>query len=344
MDDIKKGPGKWTTQEIEAAIKLLELSESVSNAAEKLGASCSSLRSAFRRRGLPSPSSFLNPPDENLVWGQATISVKRKKGVSWRTHLVIPDAHAKPGVSNDRFEWLGKLIVDKRPDVVVCIGDFADMESLSSYDKGKRSFEGRRYKKDVAAVIDAQERMFAPINCLNAELKEQGLEPYEPRFVMTLGNHENRVNRVVNDSPELDGIMSINDLNYEEFGWEVYPFLDRVVIDDIAYSHFFTSGVMNRPIGGEHAAASLVKKQFMSCTAGHSHLRDFAERTRADGTRIQGLVCGCFFDHEEEYATVANSLWWRGVVLKHEVQDGQYEPEFISIAKMKAVYSEPKTS
>ena len=62
--------------------------------------------------------------------------------------LIIPDAHAEPNYDNDRFTWLGSLIFEKKPDVVVCLGDWFDMASLSSHDKGKKSFEGRRYKQE----------------------------------------------------------------------------------------------------------------------------------------------------------------------------------------------------
>lgn len=46
-----------------------------------------------------------------------------------RRHLVIPDVQAKDGVPLDHLEWIGRYIADKRPDVIVCIGDFADMPS-----------------------------------------------------------------------------------------------------------------------------------------------------------------------------------------------------------------------
>ena len=72
--------------------------------------------------------------------------------------LIVGDTHAHPNHSNERFTWLGRYIVDSKPDKVVQIGDFADMPSLCSYDKGRRSFEGRRYNKDIAAAIDAQEK------------------------------------------------------------------------------------------------------------------------------------------------------------------------------------------
>jgi len=66
------------------------------------------------------------------------------------THLVLPDMQVKEGVDLSYLDWVGKYIVDKKPDVIINIGDFADMPSLSMYDVGKKSFEGRRYKKDIS--------------------------------------------------------------------------------------------------------------------------------------------------------------------------------------------------
>jgi hypothetical protein len=53
-----------------------------------------------------------------------------------RMHIVIPDVQAKPGVRLDHLDWVGNYIAEKKPDVIVCIGDFADMEALSAYDRG----------------------------------------------------------------------------------------------------------------------------------------------------------------------------------------------------------------
>ena len=66
--------------------------------------------------------------------------------------LVLPDVQSKPGIDFTYLTRIGTYALEKKPDVIVCIGDFADMESLSSYDKGKKSFEGRRFKKDIEAA------------------------------------------------------------------------------------------------------------------------------------------------------------------------------------------------
>jgi hypothetical protein len=46
------------------------------------------------------------------------------------THLIIPDCQIKPGHDYNYLRAIGNYIVKKRPDVIVNIGDFAEMTSL----------------------------------------------------------------------------------------------------------------------------------------------------------------------------------------------------------------------
>lgn len=257
-----------------------------------------------------------------------------------RTHLVIPDSHATPSHNNDRFSLLGKFIIDRKPDVIVDIGDHADMPSLSSYDKGKKSFEGRRYKKDIAAVKESLDFMFKPILEYNERQARNHKERYKPELHLTLGNHEHRINRVCELHPELDGTLNTDDLGYAEYGFTVHPYTKPVFIDGIAYCHHFSSGVMGRPISGEHPAHALITKMHMSCVQGHSHIRDFCERTGADGRRVQGLVVGCYLDEDqwEDYAGEANNMWWKGLIMLHNVENGEFEPEFINVKQLRKLY------
>lgn len=246
-----------------------------------------------------------------------------------KTHLIIPDSHAHPDFHNKRYEWLGNLIVDIKPDVVVDIGDWWDMPSLCSYDKGKKSFEGRRYKKDIEAGLDAQDRMMSIIKRQKKKL---------PRFIRTLGNHEHRINKAVDLDPILEGTIGINDLQSREYGWEEYPFLHPVEVDGVTYQHYFTSGIMGRPISGERHAQSLILKQLRSCTQGHSHLFDYCVRSDVRGRKIHGCVVGVFQDYEADYAGPANRMWNAGVVVKRGVENGEYDLEHISLKRLKQAY------
>ena len=195
--------------------------------------------------------------------------------------IVLPDSHATPGKSNDRYEWFAKLVLDEAPDMVVDIGDFWSMDSLSSYDKGTRSFEGRRYKADIEVGLDAQERIWD----ITRKPKKKG-----PKWFRTIGNHEQRIERAVEHDPVLEGTIGLSDLQSKEYGWEEIPFLHPLELEGITFQHYFTSGIMGRPIGGENHARSLITKQFKSCVQGHSHTFDYARRTDATGKKIHGVV------------------------------------------------------
>ncbi len=256
--------------------------------------------------------------------------------------LVIGDPHAKPGVSNRRFDWLGNLIAEELPEVIVCMGDFNDMESLSSYDVGKKSFEGRRYKCDIAAGIDALKRINAPIDRLNANRKRAGKKPYRPRKIMLGGNHDDgRLARVIESDPKMDGTIGIADCQYTEYGWEYVKFLTPITVAGITYSHYFTSGVMGRPIGGEMPALSLINKMHTSCIAGHLHLWSMAYRTRPDGSKIWGGNAACYLDPDqrEAYAGAANEMWARGLLKLYDVKDGDFSKfEWVDIKEVRRVY------
>jgi hypothetical protein len=112
--------------------------------------------------------------------------------VEARTHLIIPDTQAKHGVPTDHLRWIGNYIVERKPDVVVHLGDHADMPSLSSWDQGKRDFEGRRYSTDIEAANQAFDILNAPLHAYNEHRRAMKEKKYKPRRVLILGNHEEK--------------------------------------------------------------------------------------------------------------------------------------------------------
>lgn len=252
------------------------------------------------------------------------------------TILVIPDTQVKPGVPIDHLKWMSQYIIDKRPDVIVQIGDFADMSSLSSYDVGKKSFEGRRYKDDVQSVIDAQWELLVPLMNLQESQREHKKKVYKPRLVMTLGNHDERVNRAVNNDAKLDGVLSISDLKYKEFGWEVYPFLDVVTINGIAFSHYFPTGTAGRP---SSTANAQLRNQHMSCIAGHQQGLQIATGKRGDGTLLTSIIAGSFYLHDEEYLGPQGNNHWRGALMLHNCENGSFDLNLLPMKYLKEKYS-----
>jgi hypothetical protein len=50
------------------------------------------------------------------------------------------------------------------------------------------------------------------------------------------------------------------------------------------------------------------------------------------------LVAGCYKGSEETWAGQANRDWWKGCVIKREISNGMYEPEFVSLKRLKEMY------
>lgn len=250
-----------------------------------------------------------------------------------KVHAVIPDVQAKAGNDFKFLERVGHYLADKKPDVIVQIGDFADMPSLSSYDKGKKSFEGRSYTQDIEAANLAMGYLLDPILSEQERLKRNKEKQWKPRLVLTLGNHEERINRAIEEDRKLDGLISVDDLPYAN--WEVHPFLEIITIDGINYSHFFTSGVMNRPCT---SARQMLVKKHMSCVQGHVQTMDIATDYRADGSTITGLFAGCCYEHDEDYLTKQGNNYFRGIHLLYEVVDGSFYHHAISLNYLRRKY------
>ena len=252
--------------------------------------------------------------------------------------LVIPDTQVKPGVNTDHLEWAGKYAVKMKPDVIVHIGDHWDMPSLSSYDKkGSRQMEGKRYVADIAAGNEAMDRFMAPIHEEVDRLRRGKRKAWNPRLVYTMGNHEQRIERAVDQDAQLEDLISLDDFNLADHGWEVYPFLEPVVVDGVVFCHYICSGVMGRSITSARAGLT---KRHQSFVQGHVQHRDIAEAVRADGKRMTGIMCGAFYTHSEGYlsAQMNTEATWMGVWMLHSVNDGQMDYMPVSIDYLEAKY------
>ena len=251
-------------------------------------------------------------------------------------HAFIPDLQIKPGVDLSYLSHIGRYLADKKPDRIILIGDVADMPSLSSYDVGKKSFEGRTYKADVESVHEGMRLLMQPIFDEQQKLVNGGRKRWKPELILTLGNHEERINRAINLDRKLDGLISIRDLGYSNFGWQVFPFLEVVVRDGIAYSHYFTSGIMGRPVG---TASMQLNKKHMSCVAGHQQGRQIAYGRRADGKEMTSIIAGSCYLHDESYLGSQGNQHWRGMYMFHNVDDGSFDEMAVPLSYLIENYS-----
>lgn len=239
----------------------------------------------------------------------------------------VPDTQVKDGVPTDHLVAAGMYIAEKKPDVIVVGGDWWDFESLSRHDAaGSMKKEGKRYKKDVDAGRRAMDRFMTPI--------AQAIG-YNPTKVFTEGNHEWRQQRFVEEHPVLEGTISKDDLHLADYGWQIVPFLQPIIIGGVAFCHFFPNGVMGRPIT---KADDLLKKMHMSCVAGHQQGRRIAFDKRGDGQEMTAIISGSFYEHDEDYLGPFNNKHWRGMWFLHEVKNGGFDEMALSLGYLKRRY------
>lgn len=254
-----------------------------------------------------------------------------------KTAIVFSCAHSKPSVSNERFNWLGKLIYDVRPDYVVDLGDTHDMHSLNQYDSGKPGApNAKSYQADIEHAMDAQERLWHIFSHYKRKRPTRyGIE----------GNHEHRIRRSIALDPRLEGEkygISFDHLETNRWYDEYIEYEDGapggLMLDGVLYSHFVQSGNMGRALEGKHHAHALVDRLGCSVTVGHSH--KFSHHYF--GARLPrpsiGLVAGCMKGAREHWAGQSQDEWRHGAVIKHALEGGVYDLEWVSLGRMEKNY------
>lgn len=248
--------------------------------------------------------------------------------------LVIPDTQVREDVPTEHLKWVSNYIVAKRPDIVVHLGDHWDMPSLSSYDYGKKAFEGKRYKKDIAAGNVGIKIITSSVDEFNTKAKKNKEKQYHPEKYYIDGNHDQRIMRAVNDDAKLDGTIGLGDRDLT--GWNVIPFLEPLILNDVVFCHYLVSGVMGRPIT---TAGAMLSKRHQSCVVGHQQGRQVATSFKADGTQLTAIIAGSCYLHDEEYMSQQGNKHWRGIVMLNEVTNGSFDESFVSLNFLKQKYA-----
>lgn len=235
--------------------------------------------------------------------------------------LVIPDTQVKPGVPTEHIAWAARYAAEHKPTAIVQLGDWYDLPSLSSYDKGKLESHGKYFCDDKRAGDDA-------LDLFMHTLRRHTGRAYHPRLVHLRGNHENRAGAVVQDNPNLLGTISLDDDAFHRHGWTVVPFLKPYKLFGCLYSHFWpqsANGRVTQSKNGAPSARAQVQRVGATCTAGHAQGLDTAVVPGPMGLR-RGLIAGSFYMHDEKYAGPMGNTMWRGIVMKNDIRpDGFYE-------------------
>jgi len=137
--------------------------------------------------------------------------------------ILLPDIHS-PHYKEKLMESVNKFIFDYEPDEIVYMGDQVSLDSISYFNKNKPLLkEGQRLIKDYNEFDK---------NILQIH---ENITRMDIRRTFMIGNHEYRVDRYIEEHPELEGLIDITQcLKLKERGYNVIP-----------YNHIYKIGKLN---------------------------------------------------------------------------------------------------
>lgn len=153
-------------------------------------------------------------------------------------------------------------------------------------------------------------------------------------FVIRQGNKVHvtgncRLDRYVDDNPELIGTLGTEMLPFEKYGWEVYDFLKPIEINGIFFVHYLANPMNGKPYGGN--AMNILKTVGKSFVVGHKQCLDIAIRPTIDGKQQIGIINGACYPFEERYKGYQGNNHFRGLTVLNDVRDGFGVPMFVSL-------------
>lgn len=254
--------------------------------------------------------------------------------------LVIPDCQNAPDHPIEHLKALGNWILDNKPDWVHDSGDWNDNKAAGRYEsEGVKGLKKRSIKEDLDWAKHCNDVLWGPVNRYNK--KANKTRRYNPRKTRTLGNHENRLVILSEATPWIkELIFNEENFNEKEHNIEVFPFLEVIEISGVMFSHFFpisSDGTTKQTNRGQANARLQVQRLAQSATAGHQQGLSTHTQTTPK-KRLRGVIAGSFYMHDEDYMGPSGNNYWRGVLYKRNIQNGDYDLQEISLNSLLEEY------
>ena len=250
-------------------------------------------------------------------------------------HAMIPDTQIFPGSKTEHIIAAGKCLRKHKPDKIIIIGDWWDMPSLSSYDKpGDKGWETKDVQEDLDVGWEAMNKFLSTVRT----------KTYDPEIHYCVGNHEDRISRAADSAGMrmLGKYLYLDELilsPLRKLNVKTHSFLEVVQLNGICYSHYFVnpSSLLSNPIGG--TIENKLKNLGHSFSMGHQQQKQTGEVYTCTGQRRRGLVCGRFYqDYHSYLGPQKNAQSWSGILMKHEVFQGDYDLMEVSMSYLLKEY------
>lgn len=217
--------------------------------------------------------------------------------------VVMGDAHDDPTIPDkSRFEWAGRYCAEQKPDILLSIGDFINLNSLC-FHVPDENYSGKAKPTFLADIASGREA-FAALN--------SGLGNWKPEKHVTVGNHENRLYRMEDSNPSSFGMyQSLYDDLLAKAGFTYSPYGETHMIGGVGFTHIPLS-IMGKPSSARHLN-TIGNDSVRDLVFGHRHRATAQPFPKIGGVTVTLVDTGCFlpwgYKDQESFAQHTPGQW-----------------------------------
>lgn len=225
--------------------------------------------------------------------------------------LVIPDLQV-PYHDERSLNAVLKYARSEKWDQCILLGDTLDLDCISHHNRNRlRQVEGKRILADAHAGNQILDRIEKAVK-VNSK---------SPKFVFLQGNHEQRITRLIEANPTLEGLVEVElILRLKERGWTWVSCWDDGQCYQLGKALFH-----HGRFHGLHHTRKHVLTYGSNVFYGHVHDMECSSLSRfgSDET-IVGQSLGCLCKYEQSYLGSNPSKWQQGFGVFYFLPDGHF--------------------
>lgn len=240
--------------------------------------------------------------------------------------LIIPDIHV-PYHDTKALAVLEKFMASQKWDVVVYLGDLLDFDMISSFNAlNLRENETRRMMEDYITANETLDRHQAIVRKRNKKAK----------FIFLEGNHEYRVQRLIDYNPPLEGLIEVpGSLHMEKRGMKWVPNWSTGELYKVGHLYFSHGNYITK-----YHAAKMADTYGVNIAYGHVH--DFQYHPKqiwGKNKSIMAQSLGFLADESKlKYMKAGPSNWMQGFGIAEVREDGDFSLHPIQMVNYKFSY------
>ena len=231
--------------------------------------------------------------------------------------MAIGDVHMEPGDDGDRLRRAGALAQELKVDAIVQIGDFGTFDSLN------------RFHPNHTLTAKKKPTVEADLEAVRLGLNQLRTKWNGPIY-LTEGNHEFRIDKFVDQTPEVAGLLKENlHRLYRDYEVKAFEYGSWCYLGGVGFTHA-AFNEMGKEYGGKTASIRIANDALHDVVWGHTHKREMVRAVKVGaGKSVRVLNLGSYMQtgRIEPYAKHSATGWTYGLYIL-DLEEGQIKSEW----------------